>query len=110
MTDAYVCQEFLKAALLKATEKSFNCISVDGDTSTNDCVLTIANGACSKSSSKITSDSSELADAFQYALTATCINLAKQIVKDGEGASKFITVMVEVRVCLAMAFYFRFWL
>jgi glutamate N-acetyltransferase/amino-acid N-acetyltransferase len=85
MTDAIVRPDVLKKALNQAVRKSFNRISVDGDTSTNDTLVVLANGA---------SGVEPLATEFEILLTSICIDLAKQIVKDGEGATKFITIEV----------------
>jgi len=85
MTDAIVRPEVLKKALNSAVRKSFNRISVDGDTSTNDTLVVLANGA-----SGLEPPEAE----FESLLTSVCADLAKQIVKDGEGATKFITIEV----------------
>jgi glutamate N-acetyltransferase/amino-acid N-acetyltransferase len=87
-TDAAVLAAVLDGALWTAVNRSFNCISVDGDTSTNDTVILLANGA-----SGVAVDEAGLA-AFQGAVTAVCIELAKMIVRDGEGASKFVEIQV----------------
>lgn len=84
VTDAAIAPAALDAVLRRAVEVSFNSISVDGDTSTNDTVLILANGAAGPAD----------ADVFAAALTDLCTDLAQQIVRDGEGASKFITVRV----------------
>jgi len=84
-TDARLMREPLQAALSAAVAKSFNRISVDGDTSTNDTVFLLANGM-----SGATPDAAE----FQAALNHVCTELAKLIVRDAEGASKFITLTV----------------
>jgi len=91
-TDAPVSAEPLQAALTSAITKSFNSISIDGDTSTNDTVCILANGAAG--GSPITSTSSEDFAAFQMVLTDFSIDLAKLVVRDGEGATKFITIRV----------------
>jgi glutamate N-acetyltransferase / amino-acid N-acetyltransferase len=91
ITDAAVEPAHLADLLRQAVDVSFNCISVDGDMSTNDTVLLLANGA---SDWKLEAGSSETA-AFASALTALCTDLAQQIVRDGEGATKFITIRVE---------------
>jgi glutamate N-acetyltransferase/amino-acid N-acetyltransferase len=83
----------LDAALRSAVEVSFNSISVDGDTSTNDTVLILANGAAGAPDLRGLRDLEGLA-AFTSALTSLCTDLAQQIVRDGEGATKFITVQV----------------
>jgi len=85
MTDAVVHPDVLKKALNQAVRKSFNRISVDGDTSTNDTLVVLANGS---------SGVEPLAAEFEILLTSICIDLAKQIAKDGEGATKFITIEV----------------
>ena len=88
-TDAAVSQPFLQKALARAAAHSFNRISVDGDQSTNDTVLLLANGAAGN----IPVDGNHPdAGVFTAALTAVCTALAKAIVLDGEGATKFITV------------------
>ncbi len=85
LTDAVAPPSALRAALKHAIERSFNRISVDGDTSTNDTVAVFANGA-----SKVTPP----AQAFAEALAEVLGSLARQIVRDGEGARKFITIDV----------------
>lgn len=86
VTDAAVSGDVLTTALTQATEASFNRIVVDGDMSTNDTVLALANGA---SGTTVTN-----AIAFTQALTEVCTVLAQAIVRDGEGATKFVTVQV----------------
>ncbi|MFC1910086.1 bifunctional glutamate N-acetyltransferase/amino-acid acetyltransferase ArgJ [Chloroflexota bacterium] len=99
-TDAAVEGGFLTQALKKAVDASFNMISVDGDSSTNDTVFLLANG---KAGNKpITVDSKD-AVIFQDALEAVCIHLAKSIVRDGEGATKMIEVVVGGAASLAGA-------
>jgi glutamate N-acetyltransferase/amino-acid N-acetyltransferase len=88
-TDAAIDQELLHAALRKANGKSFNRITVDGDTSTNDAVVLVATGA-----SGIEIDETNF-DQFLAQLTDLFLQLAQAIVRDGEGASKFVTVNVE---------------
>jgi len=90
-TDAAVEIDFLKVALQKAIDISFNLVSIDGDTSTNDIVLIMANGLAGN---EPISPDSPLADAFQQALDQVCIYLAKCIARDGEGASRLIEVTV----------------
>jgi glutamate N-acetyltransferase/amino-acid N-acetyltransferase len=85
-TDAALTGEVLARMLRDAVEVSFNRIVVDGDMSTNDTVLLLANGAAGANPP----DQGE----FQAALTALCIELAQAIVRDGEGATKFVTVQV----------------
>jgi glutamate N-acetyltransferase/amino-acid N-acetyltransferase len=88
-TDALVPADELQALLSMAVEQSFNCISVDGDTSTNDTVLLLANGA-----SGVPVAGSASLGAFSDALTALCTELAQMIVRDGEGASKYVELTV----------------
>lgn len=91
ITDAPVGHEDLQDALTAATGVSYNMITVDGDTSTNDTVLVLANGA--EGGAALTPDAPEWA-AFQAGLNAACIDLAKQIAADGEGAGKLMEVTV----------------
>ena len=90
-TDAAVDIDFLNLALKRAVDISFNLVSVDGDTSTNDIVLIMANGLAEN---EPISPDSQLAEAFQQALDRVCIYLAKCIARDGEGASRLIEVTV----------------
>ncbi len=90
-TDADVKKDFLADALRKAADISFNMISVDTDTSTNDTMIIMANGLANNNR---IDDKSELAEVFQQALNELCIFLAKAIAADGEGASKLIEVNV----------------
>lgn len=90
-TDAVVDLSFLRCALQKAVDISFNMISIDGDTSPNDTVVIMANG---RAGNKKFEKSNGLADAFQQALNEVCLYLAKSIARDGEGASKLIEVTV----------------
>jgi len=92
-TDAAGAPADLAAALRAAVEVSFNAISVDGDTSTNDTVLVLANGAAGAPDLRGFQNREGLS-AFASALTSLCTDLAQQIVRDGEGATKFITVRV----------------
>ncbi len=89
VTDASVNKTQGDHALRKAVDHSFNRIVVDGDMSTNDTVLMLANGT-----SGIRLKTSEHQEAFQKALDAVCHKLARDIVRDGEGATKFITINV----------------
>ena len=86
VTDAVVSPAVLRAALKRAIDRSYNRISVDGDTSTNDTVAILANGA---------SGVKPTAKAFEAALTQVLESLAQQIARDGEGAKKLITIDVE---------------
>lgn len=99
-TDAAVDMDFLKPALKKAVDTSFNMVSIDGDTSPNDMVLIMANGLAGN---KPISPGSELAGAFQQALDRVCIHLAKCIARDGEGASKLVEVTVKGAASIADA-------
>jgi glutamate N-acetyltransferase/amino-acid N-acetyltransferase len=84
ITDAALDPEMLQPTLRRAADLSFNAITVDGDTSTNDTVLVLANGLAGPVDPM----------AFEAALVEVCVDLAQQIVRDAEGASKFITVRV----------------
>jgi len=92
-SDAAVAPEFLQSALAAATATSFNAITVDSDTSTSDTVLAFATGAAANA--EISSFDSAGADAFAAALADVCTQLALLVVRDGEGATKLITVDVE---------------
>ena len=91
-TDANIPAVFLKAILKKVTSTTFNSITVDGDTSTNDMVAIFATGKARNS--KIYNVLDPKLKDFEKALHRLCLNLAKQIVSDGEGAKKFINVNV----------------
>ena len=99
-TDAPVEQSFLQAALGRAVDTSFNMCSVDGDQSTNDTVLVFANGQAG--GAEVVAGTPE-ADAFEEALTFVCTSLAKDMVRDGEGAKKLIEVTVNEAASLADA-------
>jgi len=88
MTDAAIPAKDLQPILRRAAERSYNRITVDGDQSTNDCILVMASGA-----SKVKITGKKLA-AFEEALTAVLRELAVQIARDGEGAKKLITIDV----------------
>lgn len=90
-TDAAVEPDFLKSSLREAVDNSFNMVSVDGDTSTNDMVLLMANGL---SGGEPIFSESAAAGVFQEALSQLCIQLAKCVAADGEGASRLIEVRV----------------
>ncbi len=92
-TDAAMDPVFLRDALRAANEGSFNCITVDGDTSTSDTILAFATGKAGNAALK--DHESPGADAFRAALADLCRQLAHLVVRDGEGASKFIAVEVE---------------
>ena len=92
-TDAAVEPGFLQQMLSAANERSFSCITVDGDTSTSDTVLAFATGEARNAPLASFDDAG--ADAFQAALDAVCLELAQLVVRDGEGASKFVEISVE---------------
>lgn len=91
-TDAVIEQKALQNALNEAVANSFNRITVDGDMSTNDTVLVLANGMARNP--RIGSSGTATAKMFQEALNHVCLELAKMIVRDGEGVSRFVTVRV----------------
>ncbi|MDR2615483.1 MAG: bifunctional glutamate N-acetyltransferase/amino-acid acetyltransferase ArgJ [Oscillospiraceae bacterium] len=90
-TDCAISPEMIKKALREATRVSFNRISVDGDTSTNDMCCVLASGAAGNA--EITGDGGDYG-AFTRALTAVCVDLAKKMASDGEGAKHMITCTV----------------
>lgn len=90
-TDVAIHQPTLQAALRRAVDGSFNCISVDGETSTNDTVLCLANGQAGNPI--LVSPSSEL-ERFQNLVDEACRSLALQICRDGEGATKLVEIHV----------------
>ena len=87
-TDAGIAPGPLQAALGQAVRRSFNRVSVDGDMSTNDTVLLLASGRAGE-----ITDRAGL-DAFMAALTACCVSLARQIARDGEGATRLVEIAV----------------
>jgi glutamate N-acetyltransferase/amino-acid N-acetyltransferase len=91
-TDALIERKALQISLGEAVAQSFNRITVDGDMSTNDTVLVLGNGLAKNSC--IQSASSAAGKIFQSALNHVCLELAKMIVRDGEGVSRFVTVRV----------------
>ncbi|ANK13396.1 bifunctional glutamate N-acetyltransferase/amino-acid acetyltransferase ArgJ [Erythrobacter neustonensis] len=91
-TDADVAPAFLQEALERANAATFSCITVDGDTSTSDTVMAFATGKAGNP--RIENWDSAGADAFAAALTDVCRQLAQLVVRDGEGARKFITIRV----------------
>ncbi len=103
LTDAVVDREFWQKTLEEAVDSSFNRITVDGDTSTNDTVIGLANG---NARNQVIDGYGELSKAFSSALFEVLQSLAEQIVTDGEGATKCVRVMVkgaateeEARLC-----------
>ena len=91
-TDFAVERQFLQQALKAAADRSFNMVTVDGDTSTNDTLFILANGACGNPP---ISQGSDAAATFQDALDELCVYLCKKIARDGEGATKLIEVEVQ---------------
>lgn len=89
VTDAKVKASTLNQALKEAVDQSFNCISVDGDTSTNDTVVILASGTATEEAL-----GGQALEQFTTALTEVCIDLAKQIARDGEGATKLVQIQV----------------
>jgi glutamate N-acetyltransferase/amino-acid N-acetyltransferase len=90
-TDAAIEPGALRVALKAATDQSFNMITVDGDTSTNDCVIALANGLAGNSPIIL---GTALYDEFAGALEQVLIHLAQEIARDGEGATKLMEVRV----------------
>lgn len=87
-TDLAACSEHLQAMLARAVDSSFNCISIDGDTSTNDTVLLLASGK-----SEVAAEG-DAVPAFEAALQLVCDSLAHQIVDDGEGVTHVVTLEI----------------
>jgi glutamate N-acetyltransferase/amino-acid N-acetyltransferase len=92
-TDARVSLSLLRAAVMHAAKHSFNCITVDGDTSTNDSFVLIASGALDMP--EISDAKSSEYAAFRDGVTEVAAQLAQAIVRDGEGATKFIIIKAE---------------
>ncbi|WP_417783862.1 bifunctional glutamate N-acetyltransferase/amino-acid acetyltransferase ArgJ [Terasakiella pusilla] len=92
-TDAAISADVLQAMLKSSTDKSYNAITVDSDTSTSDTVLLAATAQAGNK--EITSLSDPELDGFKQALDEVMIDLAQQVVRDGEGASKFIAITVD---------------
>ncbi|MEA3435718.1 MAG: bifunctional glutamate N-acetyltransferase/amino-acid acetyltransferase ArgJ, partial [Thermodesulfobacteriota bacterium] len=90
MSDVKISHDLLTEALLSATDKSFNRITVDGDTSTNDTILVLANGL-----SGATVKNPVHKESFQIVLDEVLTDLAKMVVKDGEGATKLVEIMIK---------------
>ena len=91
-TNAAVEHAALDMALREANDRSFNSITVDGDCSTNDSLICLANGQAGNAAIRKNSPAYK---AFMTALTEVCRQLAIEVVKDGEGATKFVTIRVE---------------
>ena len=92
-TDAAVSQDILQNILHDAANKSFNRITIDGDTSTNDSCILVATGKAALT--PITEAQGELYEALREAIDQVAMQLAQAIVRDGEGATKFVTVHVQ---------------
>jgi glutamate N-acetyltransferase/amino-acid N-acetyltransferase len=93
-TDAAVPAPVLRAALEQAVARSFNRITVDGDMSTNDTVLVLANGRAGNPPAALRSPAARDRRVFQAALDHVCLELARMIVRDGEGVTRCVTVHV----------------
>jgi len=93
-TDAKIPPAVLKKLLVSSSERSFNSITVDSDTSTNDSVFLCATGKGKPHKAVRSASDPHLRD-FKQALEAVMVDLAQQIVRDGEGASKFVTIIVK---------------
>jgi glutamate N-acetyltransferase/amino-acid N-acetyltransferase len=97
VTDAAIAPASLRQMLRRATDRTFNCISVDGDTSTNDTLVVLASGAASRKKEigkgKLEMGKNDLAR-FASALESICRSLALQIVADGEGAQRVVEICV----------------
>ena len=91
-TDAAISPEMLQDCLARSAEVSFNCLTVDGDTSTNDTVIALANGMAGNP--VITSEGPDLSE-FKKGLDLVTTDLAKQIAADGEGATKLVQIVVQ---------------
>jgi glutamate N-acetyltransferase/amino-acid N-acetyltransferase len=95
VTDAPIAAQALQALLRKGADTSFNCVTVDGDTSTSDTLLLFATGtAASRGAPAITLPSDRRLAPFRQALESLLCDLAQQVARDGEGARKFVTVKV----------------
>ncbi|MCC7083102.1 MAG: bifunctional glutamate N-acetyltransferase/amino-acid acetyltransferase ArgJ [Burkholderiales bacterium] len=92
-TDAPIAQQALDAALAHAVERSFNCITVDGDTSTNDALIVMATGTARMP--RIERAEGRAFEQLRVAITEVATALAQAIVRDAEGASKFVTLTIE---------------
>lgn len=111
LTDAAVSPRSLQSALTYAVDRSFNSISVDGDMSTNDTIIVLANGAAApirdgrahEIDEETDRDSYEI---FKKELTDFAVDLAQLVVRDGEGATKFVAVKVQVRTYLLIVVFF----
>jgi glutamate N-acetyltransferase/amino-acid N-acetyltransferase len=89
-TDARIPAPLLQEALKRAISTSFNCVTIDGDTSTNDMCLLLASGIGGAEISNV----GDGFDDFVDALTRVCVSLAKEIARDGEGATKLVEIVI----------------
>ena len=95
-TDAAIAAPALQALLAKSVDRSFNCITVDSDTSTSDTLMAFATGAAERRGAPAISDPADpRLGPFKRALGKLLLDLAQQVVRDGEGARKFIEIKVE---------------
>src|SRR6185436_10555011 len=92
-TDAFVDQKLLQQATTYAAERTFNCVTVDGDTSTNDALILMATGQ--SGAREINKSDSVEFKLLLDAITEVAADLAQALVRDGEGATKFITINIE---------------
>ncbi|HUO58455.1 MAG TPA: bifunctional glutamate N-acetyltransferase/amino-acid acetyltransferase ArgJ [bacterium] len=92
LTDAAVSRSLLNQALQEAVQTSFHRITVDGDVSTNDSVVLLANGACGNKPLSVKGPDYKT---FVQALREVCLELAQAVVRDGEGATKFVSITVQ---------------
>jgi glutamate N-acetyltransferase/amino-acid N-acetyltransferase len=95
-TDAAIAHDVLQELLEEITNETFNCITVDGDTSTSDTLMVFATGQSGMD--PIASKDDPRLDSIAMALHSVCLELAQLVVKDGEGAQKFVTIQVESAV------------
>lgn len=93
-TDAPLCANALREALKRAVDISFNKVTVDSDTSTNDCCFLLASGLAAPAGSEPFEQEGQAFEVFETALQAVCVNLARQMAADGEGATRLVTVHV----------------
>ncbi len=99
-TDAAAEANFLEQALRRAADASFNMLTIDGDTSTNDSLMVLANGLAGNPP---LAAGTEAGEAFARALEQVCIHLARAIARDGEGATRLVQVTVEGAASLSQA-------
>lgn len=91
ITDAHITPDAMKKALKEAADHTFNCITIDGDTSTNDSIFLLANGLAGN---ELISSEGKSYQAFVHHLGMLMEHMAKELVNDGEGITKFITIKV----------------